>query len=198
MHDAHIYQPTLCHSVMLVVLCCVNVLRCAVVYTVLIYASAAVPAPGRCSSARWSLSASPGSISFTPNIIPCYWPLSLLSAAMLIFNEGASTSGCHFSAACRCRGNAAAEGSGAWPIIFHLNQIRQAFSARTHIQYLFWSPLHLHPAYFKCYTLREGWGGERIHWTEREREREKCLKHKTRETGGQTVKYVRHNCAILL
>lgn len=187
---AHIYLTHTvpqCNAVL-----CVNVLRCAVVYTVLIYAFAAVPAAGRCSSARWSMSASPGSISFTPNIIPCYWPLSLLSAAMLIFNEGASTSGCHFSAACRCRGDAAAKGSGAWPIIFHLNQIRQAFSARTHIQYLFWSPLHLHPAYFKCYTLREERGENRS--TEK---RGNCLNHKTREIGGQTVNYVRHNCAIV-
>lgn len=29
-----------------------------------------------------------------------------------------------------CRGDMPVEGSGAWPIIFHLNQIRQAFSAK--------------------------------------------------------------------
>jgi len=101
------------------------------------------------------MTASPTSISFTLNIIQCYWPLSLLSAAVLIFNEGASMSGCHFSAALVLPWRHAGGGQWAWPIIFHLNQIRQAFSATAQILYLFSNPPHLHFTCFKCYTKRE-------------------------------------------
>jgi len=64
------------------------------------------------------MTASPTSISFTLNIIQCYWPLSLLSAAVLIFNEGASMSGCHFSAALVLPWRHA--GGGQWGLAHHL------------------------------------------------------------------------------
>lgn len=63
------------------------------------------------------MTASPTSISFTLNIIQCYWPLSLLSAAVLIFNEGASMSGCHFSAASVLPWRHA--GGGQWGLAHH-------------------------------------------------------------------------------
>lgn len=63
------------------------------------------------------MTASPMSISFAFNIIQCYWPLSLLSAAVLIFNEGASMSGCHFSAASVLPWRHA--GGGQWGLAHH-------------------------------------------------------------------------------
>ena len=127
--------------------------------------SASVPAGRNKSPTPHSKPGSPRGLSFTGNIILCYWPLSLLSLPVLMCNEGASPWRCHFSAASGCRGDVTARGSGAWPIIFHLNQIRQAFSANASTQYLFSSS-------FICILHIS------VSLIEREREREKEIERK--------------------